>query len=380
MNGLIMIEIFFSFIVLFAVLSTTIYFYTNYRHPLGYTIERVWSIRVRSNLPFRSHRKEKAEGMKQLSIALRDLPEIESVGGISAAPYAHSTWISGTEYKGRNVNAEMLIAGDGIKDVLDVRLTSGRWFTAEDDDTTFKPAVINERLAHELFGSENPIGKETPFTKTRVIGVVSDFRKGGAFAQLDNYHIARLRTDDTTSNVETYTLLIKVRPGTTAAFQERLVKVLESVEKGWTYDVTQLERERDEDLKVRLAPLLAGAIVAGFLLSMVALGLIGVLWQNVSQRIGEIGLRRALGGTPAHLARQIQGEQFVITSIGVTAASGLVLQIPLLNLTDGAVNTEVFLVSLVVSLVVMFGLTYFCSMFPGWLAMQIEPAEALHYE
>jgi putative ABC transport system permease protein len=113
---------------------------------------------------------------------------------------------------------------------------------------------------------------------------------------------------------------------------------------------------------------------------MVALGLIGVLWQNVSQRIGEIGLRRALGGTPAHLARQIQGEQFVITSIGVTAASGLVLQIPLLNLTDGAVNTEVFLVSLVVSLVVMFGLTYFCSMFPGWLAMQIEPAEALHYE
>ena len=247
MNGLIMVEIFFSFIVLFTVLSTTIYFYTSYRHPLGYTIDRVWSIRSTSNFPFRSHRQEKVDGMKNLSRMLRDLPEIESIGGISAAPYARSTWISGEEYNGRNVNAEMLIANDGIKEVLDVRLTSGRWFTSEDDDTTFKPAVINERLAHELFGSENPIGKETPFNKTRVVGVVSDFRKGGAFAQLDNYHISRLRADDTTMNFSPYTMLIKVRAGTTAAFQERLVKAMESVQKGWTFEVIQLERERDED-------------------------------------------------------------------------------------------------------------------------------------
>jgi hypothetical protein len=35
------------------------------------------------------------------------------------------------------------------------------------------------------------------------------------------------------------------------------------------------------------------------MMMLVVLGLIGVFWQTVSQRIGEIGLRRALGGARA---------------------------------------------------------------------------------
>ena len=40
---------------------------------------------------------------------------------------------------------------------------------------------------------------------------------------------------------------------------------------------------------------MVGGLVAGFLMVMVGLGLIGVLWQNVTQRTREIGLRRATG-------------------------------------------------------------------------------------
>ena len=42
-------------------------------------------------------------------------------------------------------------------------------------------------------------------------------------------------------------------------------------------------------------PLIAVGLVAGFLMLMVALGLLGVLWQNVTQRTREMGLRRAKG-------------------------------------------------------------------------------------
>ena len=379
-NGLIMIEIFFSFIVLFAVLTMGIFLATNYRHPLGFSIERVWSININTRLPWETHRKEKVDGMEHITTALRDLPEIESIGGVSMAPYSHSEWISNSEFNGREISTRGNEATDGLKSVLGIDLTAGRWFTPDDNGAAFKPAVINERLAQDLYGSENPLGKELPFNKERVVGVMRDFRKAGAFSQTVNYLITRINISDTADRHILYTILIKVKPGTTAAFQERLVKALESVQKNWTFEVAQLEHERDEDAKVRLAPLLAGGIIAMFLLSMVALGLIGVLWQNVSQRTTEIGLRRALGGTARHVSRQIHAEQFVITTIGVAAASALVLQVPLLNLAGDSINLDVYLSALFLSLFLMYGLTYFCSMFPGWLAMEIEPAEALHYE
>ncbi len=378
-NGLIMIEIFFSFVVLFAVIATAAFHVVNFRQPLGFSIDRVWSIRVNTRLPWRTNMKEKVDGMNQVTLALRDLPEIESIGGMSMRPYSHSTSGFNVDYKGSEISAQVNQATDGLKDVLNIDLVAGRWFSADDDGPTYKPAVINEQLARVVFGSEDPLGKELPFNKYRVVGVMRDFRKAGEFSQLVNYLISRIRTNDTTDYNILYDILIKLKPGTTAAFQERLVKTMEAVAKNWTFDVTQLEHEREADFKTRLAPLIAGAIVAAFLLSMVALGLIGVLWQNVSQRTKEIGLRRALGGTARHVSRQIQGEQFVITTIGVAAGSLLVLQIPLLNLID-VIKPGIYVASLMISLILMYVLTYLCSMFPSWLAMDIEPAEALHYE
>jgi len=378
-NGLIMIEIFFSFVVLFAVIAMAAFHIVNFRQPLGFSIDRVWSIAVNTRLPWRTNMKEKVDGMNQLTLALRNLPEIESIGGMSMTPYSHSTGIFNVEYKGTTVSAHVNQATDGLKDVLRIDLAAGRWFSADDDGAVFTPAVINQQLAKELYGSEDPVGKELPFNQYRVVGVMRDFRKAGEFSQLANYLISRIRANDTTDQNILYDILIKVKSGTTAAFQERLVKRMEAVAKNWTFDVVQLEHVRQADFKTRLEPLIAGAIVAAFLLSMVALGLIGVLWQNVSQRTKEIGLRRALGGTSRNVSRQIQGEQFVITTIGVAAASLLVLQVPLLNLI-GFIEPGIYIASLVISLIVMYVLTYFCSVFPSWLAMDIEPAEALHYE
>jgi len=378
-NGLITIEIFFAFVVLFGVMTATAYYVSNYRKPLGFSIERVWGIRVNTRLPGRTHMAEKLEGMNQVTLALRGLPEIESIGGISMAPYSRSTGISNVDYNGRMVSAHMNQATDGLKEVLNADLTAGRWFSPEDNGATFAPAIINEQLAKELYGAENPLGKELPFDKERVVGVVRDFRKAGEFSQPVNYLIERIRTNDTTGRNFPWEILIKVKPGTTAAFTEPLVKKLESVEKNWSFEVTSLEHERDADFRLRLAPLIAGGIIAGFLLFMVALGLIGVLWQNVSQRTKEIGLRRAMGGTARNVSRQIHAEQFIITTLGLAAGSILVMQVPLLDLI-GFIQPGIYFTALVFSLILMYAITYLCSLFPSWLAMEVQPAEALHYE
>jgi putative ABC transport system permease protein len=55
-------------------------------------------------------------------------------------------------------------------------------------------------------------------------------------------------------------------------------------------------------------------VIAAFLLVMVAFGLFGVLWQNTTQRIPEIGLRRALGADAGSIYRQIIAEQMLLST------------------------------------------------------------------
>jgi putative ABC transport system permease protein len=377
-NGLLMIEIFVSFLVLFIVLTATTYYVSNYRKPLGYTIDRVWTIKVHSRLPRKGYSRVLSDGLRKLEMAMRDMPEIESVGWMSSAPYENSTSIHGTKFNGASVDAEVNLASDPVRNLLNVPMTAGRWFSDEDNASNFDPVVINEELARVLYGTENPIGKQSLDSNSRIVGVIQDFRKDGELSGTVNYQFSRFRMADTTDN-RYGGFLIRLREGTTAAFQGRLIGLLESVEKGWSFDIETLESARESNLKLRLAPLIAGGVIALFLLSMVALGLVGVLWQNVSQRTKEIGLRRALGGTAANVSRQIHGEQIVITTLGVAAGSILMLQLPLLDLI-GFIPTGVYMTGLGLSLGIMYGVTYLCSLFPGWLAMAVQPADALHYD
>jgi putative ABC transport system permease protein len=174
--------------------------------------------------------------------------------------------------------------------------------------------------------------------------------------------------------------LIKVRPGTTAAFEEKLMAKLRTIAKGWTFEIKTLGEMRESLLKQMIPfPIMLGAIGA-FLMLMVGLGLIGVLWQNVIQRTKEIGLRRATGATTQRIYMQIFGELFVITSVGVAIGIAVVIQFPLLKVIGFAVSGKAYMYGLEISFVLIYGLVILCGLYPSYLATRIHPAEALHYE
>jgi putative ABC transport system permease protein len=173
-------------------------------------------------------------------------------------------------------------------------------------------------------------------------------------------------------------LLVRVRPGTTAEFEEKLDKRLQGVAKEWSFDIQPLVQKRESALKILLAPVIAAGVIAASLMLMVGLGLVGVLWQNVTQRTREIGLRRAKGATLQHVYKQILGELFVLTSIGLIIGIIVVVQFPLLDLIG--IEAKVFGFGLVVSLALIYALTLAAGLYPSWLATKVQPAEALHYE
>ena len=119
---------------------------------------------------------------------------------------------------------------------------------------------------------------------------------------------------------------------------------------------------------------------------MVALGLTGVVWQSVTARTREFGLRRAKGATIADVRRQVLAELALLTSLAVAVGVALLVQLPLIPLPAPAAqdlpstDSQVLLPSIAVSAVVIYLLTLLCGWYPSRLATKIQPAEALHYE
>jgi putative ABC transport system permease protein len=133
-------------------------------------------------------------------------------------------------------------------------------------------------------------------------------------------------------------------------------------------------------LNTQLIPLIILAVIAAFLLVMVAFGLFGVLWQNTTQRIPEIGLRRALGADAGSIYRQIIAEQMLLSSSAMLVALVLLIQLPLTGVFGDSLNWPVFFAALALSAGVIYLLSLLCSLYPGWRAARLSPTQALHYE
>ncbi len=133
-------------------------------------------------------------------------------------------------------------------------------------------------------------------------------------------------------------------------------------------------------LKSQTIPLIVVGVIAGFMLLMVAFGLFGALWQNTTQRIPEIGLRRALGASAAEIYRQIVAEQFMLSSIAIALGLVLLVQLPLTGVLGEHLNWTVFLAAAALSMAVIYLLSLLCALYPGWRASRLSPTEALHYE
>lgn len=393
-NFLIMVEIFFSFLIVFAVVAMGAYYVDNYRRPLGFAWDDVWI--VSTQVPVRRSpgrddkvaQEEARETMRQILLAVQEFPAVAAAAGAFTVPYAGYRWSSSLEVNGRRHDYGLDSVTDPFGEVMALQIADGRWFGREDDAAPWTPVVVNQKFARALFGAERAVGRSIPQDKPqpgepetdmRIVGVVSEFRQDGELGDLENYIFVRHRLDRVEREGQLSFLAIRVRPGTTAAFEEPLVKRFQAIAKDWSFEVRPLADMRATKLRDTLMPLAAEAIIGGFLMLMVALGLTGVLWQTVTQRTREIGLRRAKGATIANIRAQILGELVVMTTLAVLVGAAIIVQFPLLRVF-GFVTGGVYAVSLVISAVCIYLLTVACAWYPSRMATAIQPAEALHYE
>ena len=375
-NALTAFQIFISFLLVFITASLAMDKAGNYRRPLGFSYEDRWVVNFHLDRLMQSDSEtETPVSRKQVYLALEGFDWIESVssGDHAAFPYMFGMQSPFT-VDGRFVSNGAV--SDEFHQTLGLDLVSGRWFGEEDAALDWNPIVITQPLSEALFGRADPIGQqieEWQGSNERIVGVVSDYRRSGEFADPGFFVFTRQSEEENRGH-----FLVKVRPGTPLVAQEQIDRRLKAMTPGYQVDIKTLEEHRASSFKLTLVPLFALGVVSVLVLGMVALSLSGVLWQRTTLRIEEIGLRRALGGSAANIYAQLAGEILVVASVGVIAGLLVIMQFPLLELLN--YTSGIYALSLAFAALVIYGLVIVCSLYPGRLACQVRPVEALHHE
>ncbi|WP_026802688.1 ABC transporter permease [Arenimonas oryziterrae] len=385
-NLMLSLEIGLTFVVVFAIAAAACRYYQLYHLPIGFDYTDVWSVQMEQ--PNDEGMKNDALTYDKFKRSLEALPQVQQVAFANSSPYEHSTWR--TTYSlpegGREADSDLMTVSDEFFAVMDMPLTEGRWFSSADEGAAREPVVINRRLAEALFPGKSAIGQilsdGEQGSKDRqqytVAGVVEDLRNHGEYMVPTNFLIARFSTQ--TSKRGVTTILLKVKPGTERVFESTLSNQLKLVRNDWSYRISPLSDLRRSRLHDTVVPLIVFSVIAGFLLLMVAFGLFGVLWQNTTQRIPEIGLRRAIGATAGDIYRQIIAEQLLLTTLAMLVGLVLLVQLPITGVLGENLSWPLFFVAAGVSMAIMALVSVLCALYPAWRASRLSPTQALHYE
>lgn len=363
-NFLLLTEMLISFLVLFSVFSMLVYYYHNYRKPMGFEHEQVWAAHF-SN-PINTTDKDSIKTFFELMKKnLKTIPGIDDVSYCSInIPFAQNSIV--------NNNVDWFLADENYKNVLQMELLEGRWFEQQDVVAKSKPVVINNSYREELFGKTPAVGKYIGENNERqVIGVVADTKFDGDYAAASKGIFNQPNASDIFEH-----MLIRVSPNSDVALEGKLYKTLAGFMKSSNIEIEHLTNKRKNINYFALVPMIILSIVCCFLIINVALGLFGVLWYNINKRKGEIGLRRAIGASGNVVSTQLVAEALILATISIILGVFLAVQFPLLNVFD--LPAGVYITAIFLSVLFIYVLVLICSLYPGRQAASIFPAVALH--
>ncbi len=385
-NGLMIVEIIFSFIALFAMSVVMIHYIKRYHEPLGMNYNNIWIINAWQ--PWDAPAENKLSDsilIIRLNLLKRDLknnyPEIKEITKITSqdVPYIQNWSQNCTDYMKKEICYQQSQTEPDFAKTFDMKLLEGRWIGPEDAASTIKTVTINRKLKVVLFGNQSAAGKtiyiggDKPI-QIKIAGVFEAIKRQGEFTEEPNFMFE--------GNIDKYTnysgFAIKLNGSIDKNFEAKLMKNLESLNKTFKYRIEKLENIRKQYILSELAPLIIIGAIVTFLIVNVMLGLFGMLWLSTSRRKSEIGLRMAVGSSSAKVLWQLLGETYVLAMVAITIGLVFTSQMFIFNIYNVPVVTL-----LEANLAAMFLILLFCTISafaPAKLAALLQPAEALHEE
>ncbi len=262
---------------------------------------------------------------------------------------------------------------------MGIPLRSGRAFTERDKADSSRVALINETLARRYFGGQDPIGRRIRPGNAQpreIVGVVADVRMSGLERTIEPAIYVPFAQDATSS----FSVVVSTASDA-QSFTSAIRRAILSVDSEQPVaNVRTMDQVVQDTLVVRrLSTWLLGSF-AGLALLLASVGIYGLVSYSVTQRTREIGLRMALGASPAEILRGVVRRALVVSLAG--AAIGLPAAFAVARLIRGLLFgvTATDPVAFTAAAVLLAVVAAVATLIPARRALRIDPTVALRYE
>ena len=280
-------------------------------------------------------------------------------------------------------------------DWLSVRgraVSSGRFLTGADESAAGAVIVLGSDVSSELFGPLNPVGQSVTIDSVsyQVVGVLTAAGSDST-TNLDDQAVipittAQQRVTGGTNRAAVASIYVKATSDArlSEAYQEaeKVLAYRHSVTSGSTTDFTITTQQSvistTSSVDGTLATLLIG--VAALSLLVGGIGVMNIMLVSVKERTREIGLRKALGGTPRLIRRQFLSEASMLGLtgglLGVAVGVGAALVLPHLISNPVSISVPWILIAIAVAIAIGVGF----GVYPAARAARLSPIDALRGE
>jgi predicted permease len=325
---------------------------------------------------------------KQLAERIKAMPGVETAGTSYSLPMSSVAlaWgpITIEGYVPKN-SADFIMSNErfvspGYFPALGVPLVSGRYFDERDVKGAAETVIVNENLAQRFWPNQDPLGKRLQRadkqTWRTVVGVVRDSRE----FSFDNEPPISIYHPHEQFPIGTMFVVIRTA-GEPAQIVPAVTKEIQALDPELpAFDLMTMDQRLSQSLaRRRFSTLLLGAFAVVALI-LAAIGIYGVIAYSVAQQTQEIGIRMALGATPAKIKQMVVGRSLIVTIAGVITglATARALTRVMASLLFGVSATD--LPTFLVPPLILAAIALLASYFPARRAARVDPTVALRSE
>jgi predicted permease len=351
----------------------------------GFPPERLLTMRF--SLPGSQYKRgvQRTVFFENLLARVKSLPGVTAAGMVTTLPVTGH--VMDNTFKivghpplppGQFLDALVRAAEPGYFQAMGIPLKRGRTFAPSERLDGARSVIVSESMARQFFQGEDPLGQRLDFggaSPYEIIGIVGDVRKELAADPEPTMYWPLLEGNFG------YAALAVRTAGDPNALALPIQKEVSRIDPDLpVVSVLTMEQVLSKGTSERRFSLTLLALFAGLATLLAAIGLYGLLAYSIRQRTSELGIRMALGATPAHVVRMVLTQGLRPTAAGVLAglvaatAVMQVLQSLLFEVKHLDLQVFLFVAILLVAIAVIA-----CAI-PARRAARIDPAVALRTE
>ena len=345
---------------------------------LGSNLIRIVPGKVLQNGSFRSG----SSSFSTISFDEKDVVRLTRIKKVKSVVPVYSKSIS-VDVRDKSEFSDLYSSTENVFEVLNLKAEYGKLFTKRDVDKRSKIVVLGPTIAEKMFGSsKKALGQSIKVDNHSftVVGVVN--KKGGGFGgpDFDSYVYMPYKTAFVFNTDKKFIALV----AQTYA-EEDIPQVTRNIER-------ELQKRYDEDdFSIIQQEELIGAIssifslintvlvaIAAISLIVGGIGIMNIMYVSVTERIKEIGIRRALGARKSDILSQFLVEAIILSLFG--GISGLLLSYLIVLFVQQYFPAYIDAQSVALALGVSSGIGIIFGVFPAKKAADLSPIEAIRYE